>query len=352
MLYELNKDVIVKKNKVLVIGYFGYKINQLDGQTVKTRSLFELCSQKFGNVTFYDTYLLRVEKKSLFGFFKKLIHAEVVIFLPGINGLSFFGSLLLLMKAIKGIKIYYFVVGGWLPDLVKNNRFFRFMVQRFDAVFLETQEMVKRLQESCSNEVAYFPNFRWKEKVEINPNPGGSLRVVAMSRIIAEKGMETLLELAEMLHKENAIPPVSIDIYGPTFDDYGQEFIRRISGHQVIKYRGILEPKEIISRLKCYDLFLFPTYYEGEGFPGALVDAFLSGLPVLATDWKYNAEILEHGETGFLFPIKDTSELYRLLCLLNNDRSLLQQMKQKALVKGDEFTDVKASGLLDEYIQL
>ena len=32
--------------KILVIGYFGYKSNQLDGQTIKTRNVYKLIKLK------------------------------------------------------------------------------------------------------------------------------------------------------------------------------------------------------------------------------------------------------------------------------------------------------------------
>ena len=49
--------------KNLVLGYFGYRINQLDGQTVKTRDLFRLLKEHEGNNTvFFDTQEFQYKK--------------------------------------------------------------------------------------------------------------------------------------------------------------------------------------------------------------------------------------------------------------------------------------------------
>ena len=52
--------------------------------------------------------------------------------------------------------------------------------------------------------------------------------------------------------------------------------------------------------MKDYFALLFPTRYEGEGFAGTLIDAYAAGVPVVASDWKYNGEIVETGKTGVL----------------------------------------------------
>jgi glycosyltransferase involved in cell wall biosynthesis len=55
-------------------------------------------------------------------------------------------------------------------------------------------------------------------------------------------------------------------------------------------------------KLSTYHLLLFPTHWVGEGFPGVVLDAYLAGLPVIATDWNMNSEVVIPGETGWLIP--------------------------------------------------
>lgn len=52
----------------------------------------------------------------------------------------------------------------------------------------------------------------------------------------------------------------------------------------------------------CYCM-LFPTYWKGEGFLGAIIDFYISGLPVITTDWNMNKEVFQDVETGLIVPI-------------------------------------------------
>lgn len=75
--------------------------------------------------------------------------------------------------------------------------------------------------------------------------------------------------------------------------------------------------------LANYSAMLFPTYWEGEGFPGILIDAMIAGTPVIASDWGYNSEIIENWETGVIIKSKDVDELSRsMLSFINNTEKI------------------------------
>ena len=82
---------------------------------------------------------------------------------------------------------------------------------------------------------------------------------------------------------------------------------------------------------------LFPTYYHGEGFPGNFVDAFNTGLPVIATDWLYNKDLIKDGENGLLIPIKNPEALCDAILKLYNDRQLHQQIALNNLKKAADY---------------
>ena len=54
---------------------------------------------------------------------------------------------------------------------------------------------------------------------------------------------------------------------------------------------------------------IFPTYYVGEGFPGTIIDAFSSGIPDIATDWRYNSEIVQNGKTGYIYKLNQNGPM-------------------------------------------
>lgn len=59
----------LRTKKILVFGYFGYVTNQLDGQTIKTREIYELIkSHDEYDVCYADTQEFRENFKSVFIF--------------------------------------------------------------------------------------------------------------------------------------------------------------------------------------------------------------------------------------------------------------------------------------------
>ena len=64
---------------------------------------------------------------------------------------------------------------------------------------------------------------------------------------------------------------------------------------------------------------LFPTFFYGEGFAGIFIDAFIAGLPVIATDWSLNSEIVTDGETGIIVQNRSAEKLADAIeCLIRH----------------------------------
>lgn len=54
---------------------------------------------------------------------------------------------------------------------------------------------------------------------------------------------------------------------------------------------------------------LFPTYWSGEGFPGVIIDAYIAGVPVIASDWNFNKEVVSD-DFGIIVPPRDENSLF------------------------------------------
>jgi glycosyltransferase involved in cell wall biosynthesis len=93
-----------------------------------------------------------------------------------------------------------------------------------------------------------------------------------------------------------------------------------------ITYKGVLDYSIVSIEISKYFALLFPTYYHGEGFAGCLIDAFFAGLPIIATDWLYNKEILKEGINALIVKPKDSGDLAKAIIILYNNRTLAFQM--------------------------
>ena len=98
-----------------------------------------------------------------------------------------------------------------------------------------------------------------------------------------------------------------------------------------------------VEAIKGYYALLFPTYWKGEGFPGTIVDAFSAGLPVIATDWNCNSEIVTHKVNGILYPNKYVKNLKDAIEYLMKDTDNIETMKLNCISSAKKYQP-------DEYI--
>ncbi|HEY8362617.1 MAG TPA: glycosyltransferase, partial [Tissierellaceae bacterium] len=94
-----------------------------------------------------------------------------------------------------------------------------------------------------------------------------------------------------------------------------------------------------------------PTYYEGEGFPGTIIDAFSAGVPVIATDWKYNKEIVAHGENGYIYK-GEIEELVNILRQLAQNPDELLKMKKNCIKEAEKYKVENVIGTLIKKLEM
>ena len=78
------------------------------------------------------------------------------------------------------------------------------------------------------------------------------------------------------------------------------------------------------NELSSFDMMLFPTYWKGEGFAGIIIDAFVSGLPIIASDWAHNKIFLKEGLDTIFVEVHDIT-------------ALKKEMKNNARIRAKEF---------------
>ena len=76
------------------------------------------------------------------------------------------------------------------------------------------------------------------------------------------------------------------------------------------------------------DIFVSTSLWEGFGF--VLAEAMAAKKPVLGFDLSSNPELIKDGENGFLIPPESIAVFVKQLMLLVNDKSLREDMGQKA----------------------
>ncbi len=166
-----------------------------------------------------------------------------------------------------------------------------------------------------------------------------------------EKGIEDAVRAVEEANRRLGKDIFNLDIYGQ-IDSNQTEWFEQLKNAfpDCIKYKGIAKPEESVGTIKSYFALLFPTYYEGEGFAGTLIDAFSAGVPIIASDWRYNSEIVDES-VGTVYPTRDNEAFVEVLVKVATNRNLILCKKNKCLEKAKEFSPERALALIAEELE-
>ena len=339
--------------RICVLGAFGFRNPYYDGQTIKTRNLLSLLQDQHYEVEFFDTQEFKYNGLSVFRMFGKIIRNNVLYYLPAQNNLTYLFPIIYCLSKLFCVKIHYFVVGGWLVEFLSDKPILRKKLSKIAGIHCETKSMKGFLEKEYGfDNVDVFPNFRINDYIPISHHEDGILKLVFMARVIKNKGLDLIFELGNKVIESGLHNHIIIDFYGPqqNEDDDIAYFNSNIVKYDFMEYHGPLEPSEIYSTLDKYDAMLLPTHFYTEGLPGSLLDAYISGIPVIVTKWKHATEFVDDGETGIIIPFDDDGTvLTAAIMKLYNNPDLLVRMKRNALVKWHEFSSEKALELLRHY---
>jgi len=210
--------------------------------------------------------------------------------------------------------------------------------------------MKAELQDIGYKNVVCFPNFRFFNHA-FNPHHiDGELHLVFMARVNKLKGLDTIFNFSSYL-KSKEINNIFIDFWGPVFLDDSEYFYENIELYPFIQYKGVLLPEKIHATLEQYDAMLLPTHYYTEGLPGSIVDAYISGIPVIATEWKHSHEFVNDGKTGFIVPFENSDNAFRDAIMNLLDNSLLDALKHNSFSFSKRFNTLSALKIIKSKIR-
>lgn len=208
-------------------------------------------------------------------------------------------------------EVFYWVVGSGFPARVSSGELSPKHYSFLKRIMVQSPTMVQAMNKAGLSNVMYVPNSKPIYDIQIERHRG-STKFVFLSRILPEKGIEQIFDCIRRLNEDGISDRFEVSFYG-MIDDYYKSFMKNIERFPNVEYKGLLDltKEEGYKELATYDALLFPTYYEGEGFPGVFIDAFISALPVIASDWHCNTEIIKDGKPVLSYLLR-TKMLYTL----------------------------------------
>ncbi len=344
---------ILYMKKVCIIGHFGFGKKLLNGQTIKTKTITNELVKRLGNnqVMKIDTHGgIKAIVKLPFQVLYALINCRNIIILPANNGLRIITPLLYFCNSLFRRRLHYIVIGGWLQDFIANKKMLKKQLQHFDYIYVETSNMKKKLDKMDFSNILIMPNCKalhiLKES-ELLLNYSEPYKICTFSRVMKEKGIEEAIYAVESINQKLGRVAFELDIYGQVDSTQVEWFEKlRLNFPNFIQYKGCIPYDESTEVLKKYYLLLFPTFYDGEGFAGTIIDAFAAGLPVIASDWKYNAELVSIKKTGLICKIHDVLDIVDKITWAVENKNAWYNMKMNCIRKAHNYQPSKVINLL------
>ena len=297
-----------RRRRIGFIGRIDPDETMVDGQTVKTRTLYRYLVRRFGasNIRVVDTRDYRRETGRVVRELLRCLHEcdDVVVLLSSGGRRTLFPILWLASTAL-GVRIYHDLIGGSLADDVEADPsgLLVHYLNSFEVNWVETRALADRLSALGVRNASHLPNFKDVDDVDVDPHAppsGPPYRLCTLSRVTPEKGIDNAVRAVAAINGDGP-PVVTLDVFGPIEPSYEERFRRLVDSVPHVRYAGRVPPERAAAAVSGHFALIFPTEWTGEGVPGTIIDAMHAGLPVVASRWRYYHEMLQDGVTGLSY---------------------------------------------------
>jgi glycosyltransferase involved in cell wall biosynthesis len=184
--------------------------------------------------------------------------------------------------------------------------------------------------------IFYLPNavdtdlFRPAQKR--NDAGGGGVKIVSAGRLTEQKRFDRLLRIVDNLRKLTAVE-FKVSIYGMGELSAPLEAMATAMGLQpFVEFRGLAsDPREVYEQA---DIFVLTSDWEGT--PNVVLEAMASGLSVVATAVGDIPEIIDHGQSGFVYDRQNEAAMAAKLAELIENRNLRVQTGRTSCKKMED----------------
>ena len=179
------------------------------------------------------------------------------------------------------------------------------------------------------------PEARRRLRAELGAAPDDCV-IISVSRLVRHKGLPELLRAMEATPVNTRLWVVGERLSSDRGEDMDPYFTQAAAALgprlQRLGYRH-----DVAHLLAAADVFCLPSHFEG--LPTSVIEAMLTGLPVVATDIRGPREQVVAGETGLLVPRQTVTPLAEALSRLATNAVLRTRMGEAGRARAVEHFD-------------
>ena len=268
--------------------------------------------------------------------------AHLVVWNVSARGAVLGGASVWLLCRLRQRPLLVRVFGGGLQSyLASKPAVVRFLASRTflraDLLLLQTRRLVEEFGARCAT--VWFPTTRDMPSRR-HAYRDTCRRLLFLSQLRPTKGLPELLAAARRFP-----PAVSLSVFGPPMPGFDP---RSIDSAPNVRYGGSVPPAEVPGILEAHDALVLPTRYSGEGYPGAVIEAFQMGLPVVVTPLAPIRELVTEGEDGLFVTAGSVDSIVDAIARITGDERLFRHLREGALRTGEQFRSELAAARLED----
>jgi glycosyltransferase involved in cell wall biosynthesis len=154
------------------------------------------------------------------------------------------------------------------------------------------------------------------------------INILYLSNLLGGKGYLELLTAIENLPSDVA-KQFHFDFAGGFESvEAGAEFIKRLDSLQNTSYHGVVQGEKKVRLLAHSHVFALPTYYEYEGQPISILEAYAAGCAVITTDHSGIFDIFTPGINGWEVLPRDSHSIENVLLQISTCREAIAVIGQ------------------------
>ena len=160
--------------------------------------------------------------------------------------------------------------------------------------------------------------------------------VLYAGNIKPHKNLERLIEAFHTLRQDPDLAHVKLLIIGDEISKYAtlRRAVHRYKLHKHVRFFGFVPDKTLAVLYRLARVFVFPSLYEGFGFPP--LEAMASGTPVITSNVSSLPEVV--GDAALLIDPLDPAAIANAMRRVLMDSDLRDDLRQRGLRRVQEFS--------------
>lgn len=307
----------------------------ISGPSVKNKMMKDwiVNNDKTIELKLFNTYDVRNRDfNSVFKSLKSFISTRIIILSVSKKGRLLIIPVCWLFRK----KIILFPAGGSFDDEINDlhpliKKLFLRCCKNVIEVYSQTNALKEGLEKLGFQKVIYFPNPRINKGLKAcNKIENQEFKIIYISKIREGKGPLLLIEAIKQLSNRFEDINLSLNFYGIIEAEFKPKFLEAIDNSSFANYEGVVPFDKVQNVIAQHNLFILPTLFD-EGVPGAVIEAMLTGIPIIVSEFRASRELIDDEKSGLIVPQNDIKALSKAIQRIASDLPLRESLSKEAL---------------------